>query len=199
MIRRLGLDNVQAPAVQSGLAGQTAANIENNSRTEHDVKPARIRHQKAGPAIKEREPSEICKTSIPGSNPGGASKITLAIPHCPHFNSEFNFRRAMPITAACLGAPSDLHIARHPFEQCSLLQVLSVDDVIAIQHRVCFPTSPLLDGGLVDASSDHVPGSTSPHVVRVTSWKPCLSTGFLPRVREAQDGLTLTMEDPGDN
>jgi hypothetical protein len=32
-------------------------------------------HQKAGPAVKKGNPAKICKTSIPGSNPGGASKI----------------------------------------------------------------------------------------------------------------------------
>jgi hypothetical protein len=54
--------------------------VKNNSRTitpEHDVKPASTRYQKAEPAIKKREPSEICKTSIAGSNPGGASNPKL--------------------------------------------------------------------------------------------------------------------------
>jgi hypothetical protein len=32
--------------------------------------------QKAGRINKNRRPGPVCKTSIPGSNPGGASKLT---------------------------------------------------------------------------------------------------------------------------
>jgi hypothetical protein len=52
--------------------------VENNWRTEtpeHDVEPASTQLPEDRASHQEREPGEICKTSIPGSNPGGASKI----------------------------------------------------------------------------------------------------------------------------
>src|SRR5262245_46884614 len=60
-------------------AGRTSG----QSRANNAQIPRKTSHHK-GPASEagqqELQPDEICKTSIPGSNPGGASKLLGSIP-----------------------------------------------------------------------------------------------------------------------